>query len=92
MYYKNHPADAIDCLAAFIDFLHHRGCLDAFIANTLGSLQSLEPRVFLAALFHSTPERYVRGAFLWPYTSEGSDYWRQVDKAWAKYRSKHYIS
>lgn len=35
------------------------------------------------------PEHYVTGAFGWPDTDEGEDFWHGVDVQWDEYREKY---
>lgn len=36
------------------------------------------------------PVHYITGAFPWPNTDEGRDFWDDVDTHWDMYREKHY--
>nr|DAI54478.1 MAG TPA: hypothetical protein [Microviridae sp.] len=88
---KKCSSDAVDHFAAFIDFLHCYGCLEAFMINTLGSFSTDSSRRFLALLLDVPPYLYLDSAFFWDCTPEGELYWRQVDEAWDKYRLECHI-
>lgn len=89
---KPHPLilDVVDYL--FVEWLVRNGCYSKFVANLdncsdyPGSREGI--RAYLSAILCSkvlTLHSAIAGAFLFPCTSEGSGYWRRIDREWINF-------
>lgn len=72
----------------FISFLKEYNLYYRFIAYySVGPVE--KSKTFEEYLEEQDPNHYVTGAFPWPKTDEGKDFWKGVDEHWDEYREKH---
>jgi len=65
-------------LKLFIDFLHEHNLYDLY--NTYRYLNNqISLKLFIR---NSLPQYYIDDAFKWAITSEGSDFWNDVNSKW----------
>lgn len=69
----------VKVISMFLRFLAEKKLLQEFVDNTH---KSLGQATGLERLLGDNPYFWVMDAFTWENTKEGSDIWREVDKAW----------
>ena len=67
----------------FFEFLTQNKCTLAFLRNFLTHLEEEGNAVdWLIKAFKSDPKRIFASGFVWKATSEGFDYWKNLDSKW----------
>ena len=62
----------------FFTFLKQNGAYDSFMRNSYNPGDAYD----IVDLDRLSPDFYVAGAFFWPSTPEGLDYWKLIDYKW----------